>query len=140
MLRNHRPDGSLEAKFSLEFAVAAALVAGKIGLTELQDAFVQRAEVRDLFGRLRIATTDTVCSYEPTLAASDRVVIHMRGGRSFDSGEVAGTRGDAATPLAPHELEAKFMDCTASAPDMEPARLFRRLQRLDQLDDIGELA
>jgi aconitate decarboxylase len=138
MLRNHQPVNSLEAKFSLEFAVAAALVAGRVGLTELHDAFVNRPEVRQLFSRVRIATTSTVCSYEPTLAASDRVVIHMHDGRSFDSGEIPGTRGDAATPLAAHELETKFMDCTAAVEDLDRARLFRSLQQLDRLDNVGE--
>jgi 2-methylcitrate dehydratase PrpD len=113
MLRNHLPTNALEAKFSLEFALAAALVAGKVGLTELSDAFVQRADVQQFFAKVHIATTDTVLTYEPTLAASDRIVITTKDGRTLDSGEVAGTRGDAATPLADSELETKFMDCCA---------------------------
>jgi 2-methylcitrate dehydratase PrpD len=35
MLRNHSPKTGLEAKFSMEFAMAAALVAGRVGLAEL---------------------------------------------------------------------------------------------------------
>ena len=113
MLRNHTPTNALEAKFSLEFAVAAALDAGKVGLAELSDSYVRRPEVQQIFSKVRIATTDTVCPYEPTLALSDRIVIHTRDGRQLDSGEVERTRGDAATPLSDSELETKFMDCCA---------------------------
>lgn len=140
MLRNHAPATALEAKFSLEFAIACALVAGKVGLAELNDAFVRRDDVQALFGKVRIATTDTVCEHEPTLAASDRVVIRTHNGRVLDSGEIASTRGDVSTPLARGELEAKFMDCTAAVADLDRARLFRGLQRLDRSDDISTLA
>src|SRR5690606_20100934 len=34
MLRNRQPQTGLEAKFSLEFASAAALIAGKVGLEQ----------------------------------------------------------------------------------------------------------
>ncbi|VWX62432.1 conserved hypothetical protein [Burkholderiales bacterium 8X] len=140
MLRNHAPRTALEAKFSLEFAIAAALVERKVGLVQLSDAFVQRREVQALFGRVRIATTDTRCSYEPSLAASDRVTIHLRDGRVLDSGEVSGTRGDMATPLAAGELRAKFMDCTTDAPEIDRERLFDRLQKIEKIEDLAELA
>jgi aconitate decarboxylase len=139
MLRNHRPTDALEARFSLEFAVAGSLVAGRLGLSELTDEFVRRDDVQELFGRLHVTTTDTVCPYEQSLAASDRVVIHTTGGGSFDSGEISGTRGDAATALASHELEAKFMDCTTGMAYLDRGGLYRSLQMLDRCEDVSLL-
>ena len=43
MLRNSAPQTGLEAKFSMQFAMAAALVARHVGLRELTDDFVCRA-------------------------------------------------------------------------------------------------
>lgn len=137
MLRNHDPRTGLEAKFSLEFAVAAALAVRQVGLAQLQDAFVRRADIQSLMRKVRIAIVDTVCPSEPTLAASDRVVIELDDGRVFDSGEIAETRGGLALPLLPGELEAKFMDCTAAAGDC--AGLYRRLERLAELQDVAQL-
>lgn len=137
MLRNHQPLGGLEAKFSLEFAVAAALLQRKVGLTELQDAYVKRQDVQALMRKVRIATVDTVCPQEPTLAASDRVVVEMDNGRLFDSGEIRETRGGLAQPLLPGELEAKFVDCTAASG--RGAALWRQLQALDGLEDVAVL-
>jgi 2-methylcitrate dehydratase PrpD len=139
MLRNHAPGDALAAKFSLEFAIAASLVAGKIGLAELDPAFVRSAEVQQLFGKVRIAIEDSVCAEEPTLAASDRICLQLHDGRVLDSGEVSGTRGDPRTPLAAHELEAKFMDCTAAVAGLDRARLFSALQQLERLQSPAYL-
>ena len=137
MLRHHRPADSLQAKFSLEFAVAAALLARRVGLEELRDDFVQRPDLRAWFERVSIDVADTVCESEPTLAASDRLVLETFDGRRLDSGEVTQARGSASRPLTDGELRAKFMDCSAGIPDREA--LFDRLGRLDGLDDIVSL-
>ena len=52
ILRNHRPQNALDAKFSAEFAIAAAAVAGDCGLAELTDAFVRRSDVQDVFPKV----------------------------------------------------------------------------------------
>lgn len=138
MLRNHAPKRALEAKFSLEFAVAAALLARRVGLAQLQDDFVCRLDVQALMERVRIATTHTSCAYEPTLAASDRVVVRLRDGRRFDSGEICGTRGDARTPLDDAELQAKFRDCCEGVDDLDTGRLLESLLQLERLADVRQ--
>jgi 2-methylcitrate dehydratase PrpD len=139
MLRNHAPTRALEAKFSLEFAAAAALLARRVGLAQLTDAFVDSPQVQELMRKVHVATTDTRSAEEPTLAASDRVVVSLRDGRHFDSGEVAGTRGDARHPLGEHELEAKFRDCCEGVTHVDAGRLFAALLRLPQLADVRQL-
>src|SRR6185295_16619004 len=52
-LMRHRPTTGLEAKFSMEFAVAILLVDGKAGLGQFTDASVRRTEVQDLVGRVK---------------------------------------------------------------------------------------
>jgi len=138
MLRNARPSNGLEAKFSLQFAVAAALVARACGLAELQDAFVQRPEVQALFERMEVRTVNTSHPTEPTLAASDRLVVRLDDGRVLDSGEVYAARGDASSPLTDEDLTAKFLDCTR---DIGPARsrsLLESMLRLPELETISQ--
>lgn len=139
MLRNHAPVTGLEAKFSLEFAVAAALTAGKVGLAELTDEFVGRPAVRDAMRKLSIATTETRCTLEPAFALTDRVAITLKDGRILDSGEIRFARGNAKLPLQDDELRAKFMDCAKSAAYADAAALFERLARLERLSAIAEL-
>ena len=140
MLRNHAPVTGLEAKFSLEFAVASALVAGKVGLEELTDGFVAQPKVRDLMGKLSVETTDARCPLDPAFGFSDRVVLELRDGRKLDSGEIRFARGNSQLPLRDDELRAKFMDCANVAGYADAAALFDRLSGLESLAAVGELA
>lgn len=140
MLRNHDPVTGLEAKFSLEFAVASALVAGKVGLGQLNDAFVNEPPIKELMRKVRIAQTDTRCPIEPFFALSDRVVLRMKDGRTLDSGEVRFARGNAQLPLREDELRAKFMDCLSSAREIDAPALFDRLMGFDSLPRVDGLA
>ncbi len=139
MLRNPAPATALEAKFSLQFAVAAALVARRVGLAELAQPFVQREDVQGLFERVQVETTDTVCPEEPTLALSDRVVIETVDGKVHDSQEVYHARGSFGAPLSAQDLEAKFLDCARLAPQVDGPRLLARLSALDDCSDINQL-
>lgn len=140
MLRNHSPRTGLEAKFSLEFAVASALVARRVGLTELTDGFVAAPAVRDLMRKVRIATVETSCPIEPVFALHDRVEVVARDGRSFDSGDIRFARGNAKLPLADTELRAKFIDCAASAGHAEAEVLYEQLAALQRLPRLRALS
>jgi 2-methylcitrate dehydratase PrpD len=139
MLRNHAPVTGLEAKFSLEFSVAAALDAGKVGLAELTDEYVNRPEVRDLMARVRIDTDDSRCPIEPVFALNDQVTIELRDGRRLSSGDIRFARGNAMLPLNMEELRAKFMDCCALASDLDAAALYDRLSALETIQDVRSL-
>jgi len=140
MLRNARPQTALEAKFSLQFAVASALTARAVGLAQLDDGFVRQPQVQALFDRLRIDTVDTEGPLGPAFARSDRVGITLRDGRRLDSGEVAFARGDAHRPLAPEQLRDKFLDCARSVRFPQPERLFEQLSALQSLPRVSALA
>ncbi len=139
MLRNHAPVTGLEAKFSLEFAVASALVARKVGLRELTDGFVTQPQVREMMTRVRTSTTDTHCPIEPVFALTDRVAIELNDGRRLDSGEIRFARGNAKLPLNDAELKAKFLDCAAGAGDLDAASLYDRLSALGELGSVRDL-
>jgi 2-methylcitrate dehydratase PrpD len=139
MLRNHSPATGLEAKFSLEFAVASALVARQVGLAQLTDKFVAEARVREAMGKVRIATVDTSCPIEPVFALTDRVVLELRDGRRLDSGEIRFARGNAKLPLREEELKAKFLDCVSSADYLDAPALYRSLAKLGEQGSLRGL-
>ncbi len=140
MLRNHNPLTGLEAKFSLEFAVAAALVARKVGLAQLTDAFVEQVAVREAMAKVNIATIDSVCPVEPVFALNDSVVIELNDGRRLDAGPIRFARGNAKLPLREADLEAKFFDCTSGAQDLDAASLYRQLAQLGEQGSLRGLA
>jgi 2-methylcitrate dehydratase PrpD len=140
MLRNHAPETALEAKFSLEFAVASALVARAVGRAQLSDEFVNSQPVRQAMKRVEISTVQTTCPIEPAFAYSDRVRIRLKDGRTLDSGEIRFARGNAKLPLGEGELKAKFFDCVAGAEHIDADALYARLMALDGVRDVRELA
>ena len=139
MLRNHAPVTGLEAKFSMEFAAAAALVARRVGLRELTDEFVARAPVREAMAKVSIDTVDTQCPIEPVFSLTDRVVIELADGRSLDSGEIRFARGNAKLPLAAEALRAKFIDCASSATGIDAERTYEWLAAIRSQHSIRDL-
>jgi aconitate decarboxylase len=140
MLRNHAPRSGLEAKFSLEFAIASSLVAREVGLSELTDEFVNRPEVQETMAKVSASTVDTTCPVEPIFAYADRVRIRLRDGRELDTGDIRFARGNAQLPLRDEELKAKFMDCVRSASGLDEERLYGELAGLERVRDAGALA
>jgi len=140
MLRNHAPMTALEAKFSLEFAAASALVARAVGLAQLTDGFVTSEEVRQAMSKVAISTVQTKCPIEPVFAFSDRVRIQLRNGRTLDSGEIRFARGNAKLPLREGELKAKFLDCVAGYAEIDASALYNRLAGLENASNLRELA
>jgi len=140
MLRNSNPQTGLEAKFSMEFAMAAALVAGRVGLSELSDEFVRRADVSQTVAKVRCTTTDEVMPGDQPFAPDDRVSVVLGSGEVLEHAPVVYAKGSWQRPLTRDELEEKFLDCVTrvyARPDA--AALFGQLWRLDELKSIREL-
>jgi len=140
MLRNHRPQTGLEAKFSMEFAMASALTAGRAGLAELTDGFVLRPDVQAAMGKVSIATNDSKAVDDPIFAAFDRIAVTLADGKRLDSPEIHYARGHWSLPLSKDELWTKFRDCAATTLQENGAHaLFEGLQTLERQSDLRQL-
>jgi len=140
MLRNHTPSTGLEAKFSLEFAIASALVEGAVGLNQLTDQVVAKPTVREQFSKLKISINDQNCPIEPAFSYADRVRLKLRNGSILDTGEIRFAKGNAMNPLSIEELENKFLDCASRAHGLDGKRMFDQLARLTSLGSIQQLS
>ncbi len=139
MLRNHAPQTGLEAKFSLEFAVASSLIAHEVGRAQLTDEYVRRSDIQSAMKKVVTSTDDSVCPIEPFLAMTDRVTIKLKDGREIDTGEIRFARGSAKLPLAADELQRKFKDCVSDARDFAADRVYDRLLALESLTNVSDL-
>ena len=140
MLRNSRPRSALDAKFSAEFAVASAIVAQRVGMAELNDAFVNSAAVQSILPKVRVKSVNEFDPEDPLFAPFDEVRITLRDGTKLESGPVRRARGHAQNPLGAEELRAKFNDCVGAALAPEAReRLFESLLRLEALPGAAAL-
>lgn len=111
ILRNSRPQTGLEAKFSIEFAMACALVAGRSGLAELTDEFVQRGDVQRLIASTEVMTNPEKSFTTDVFSPYDQVTLTLNNGETLQSAKVEMARGDSGLPLTRDELWTKFEDC-----------------------------
>ena len=139
MLRNSAPQTGLEAKFSMQFAMAAALVARHVGLRELTDDFVRRARgAGDV--PARVARRHCGRQGRLQLRAFRRRRNHDDGGETLKSGPVEYAKGSHERPLSRDELWAKFAECLgAEFPDAKKSRAFENLMMFDRLNGAGDL-
>ncbi len=140
ILKNHRPQTGLEAKFSMEFAMASVLVRGRAGLTELQDDFVQQKAVQDLMGKVVVEPDDREDPEQPGRSPYDLVTIEVADGRKIESPRVRDIRGGPALPLSREELWAKFSDCVrVSKSSVNAAEVFETFMSLEKLPSAAKL-
>jgi len=140
ILRNHRPQTGLEAKFSMPFAMASCLVARRVGLAELTDAFAQRADVQRAMPKVTVVPDDREDPKRPGDAPYDLVTIETRDGRSLESEQVRRERGSPGKPLSEEALWAKFSSCAAVGnPTLDARKLFDALMSIDRQPGVAAL-
>lgn len=103
-----RPQTGLEAKFSIQYAVTAALLDGQVGLASFSDEAVRRPQAQAFFPCVEADdSTET-----PTFPRWTEIDIELRDGRRLQR-RVDGLRGSAEAPLSLQDLRAKVQDCLA---------------------------
>jgi len=132
-LRNSNPQTALAAKFSMQFAMACAVTAGRVSLAELTDAFVCRSDIQQLMRKVSITIDKAYDPQTPGAAYADRVTITTRDG-ARRSEAVHRASGHAQHPLAPAVLKDKFLECLAFGGFAGDAEAFHsELARLEHV-------
>lgn len=140
ILRNSRPKTALEAKFSAEFAIAAAAIAGRCGSAELTDGFVLRPDVQALIAKVTVHPVAERDPTDPTRSPHDWVEVTLTGGRRLISEKIADPTGHFRRGIEREVLWRKFADCAAVLVDRDrAAALFAALQNLPQLTGVADL-
>ena len=140
MLRVVDPQDPLEAKFSIQFCVSAAALAGHVGFAQLNDAFLARADLRDLMRRVEVVIDKELDPNLPNYSPFDVVTVTLKDGSKHESEPVARAMGHSSRPLMAAELRAKFDDCVGDAlPAAARDRLFASLQNLAEAGNARQI-
>jgi 2-methylcitrate dehydratase PrpD len=110
-LIHHHPETGLQARFSIEYAAATALLDQDHGLASFTDEAVRRPGARRLMDLVEVQLTD---GGDGLLAGELEAEVHARG-------EVHRTRsrfppGSPQRPPSDQELRRKVADCLADTP------------------------
>lgn len=133
------PKTGLEAKFSMQYFMAAAIVERSVGLAQFVDAKLHDPAIGALMPRVRMSAHGTATGDDPPHDHPDTVEVKLRDGRSLHR-TVALAKGHADHPLNQDELGQKFMDCAQRAmPHAAAAWLAEAVMRIDHAGDLQAL-
>jgi 2-methylcitrate dehydratase PrpD len=113
-LIHHRPSCGLEGKFSIEYAIAAALLDGHPGFASFEDAAVQRREAHRLIGAVQVITSP---GGKGLLDGDLEVEVRLRDGR-VQAARLAMPPGSPSQPPTRNQMQAKFAACGRDVPGL----------------------
>ncbi len=134
LIADRRPQTGLEAKFSLEYCVAATMLDREIRSPSFTDAAVRRPEVARLLDRTTVVE-DQEPQANPLLAWAE-VRLELAGGAAKTL-RVDVPKGDPRRPLTWEELAGKFRDCAAAL--LTPAEAKRAVQMVAVLEELPDV-
>jgi 2-methylcitrate dehydratase PrpD len=106
------PRTELEARFSMQWSIALALVQGRLGLADFTPAALKRREIRAWLPKIGMRHT-TAGNDHPT-ADNGRepalTTVFLKDGRKLER-YAQHAKGTLQAPLSKAELDAKFEDC-----------------------------
>jgi 2-methylcitrate dehydratase PrpD len=137
ILKYHQPRTTAEAKFSLEFCVATAALAGDCGISQFTQARVDDGAVRAFASRVRSSVDPAM---PPLGTTPSRTTLRTVDGRTLHA-DVAVPKGSPDAPITRDELRRKFLSCAGvRLTDANAAKLFECLLELPAASDLSEVA
>jgi 2-methylcitrate dehydratase PrpD len=139
-LLHHRPMTGLQGKFSMEFCMSILLLDRKAGLSQFQDAVVQRPDVQEMIKRINFYIDP-----EAESAGLDKMTsiikIHMKDGRVI-SGRAEFAKGSPSNPMSYDEVADKFRGCAEFAkwPSAKAEFVISSVKSLESLSDMSKIA
>jgi 2-methylcitrate dehydratase PrpD len=126
-----RPTQIVEAQFALPYLIAAAIVHGRVGITEVAD--IHNIPVLDLAARM---------AGSPAGQETSAITVRLRGGRTATA-KVGSPLGSPENRLSVAQLTAKFADCARHAvrplSDDAVQAAIHMIRHLEEVPNVSDL-
>jgi len=123
----------LEAKFSIQYTIAAALADGAISLRHFNAAAVARADLQDLTARVKAVGVEG----GESLSQACELTVNLKDGsaRSVRRDDAEGRAADAY----PRYMKEKFLDCVEQVFQREHAnQLFLNINSFERCESVAD--
>ena len=135
----HCPTTPSEAKFSMEYAVTAAIVHGKVGLSEYTSKAVEDARARQLMSKITVEIDPDLARLGFIGTAPAKIRVTLKSGKILE-GECDLARGNPEKPLSDDDLGFKFVECASRVLTPDKCRkTLNTLLDLEVVKDINEV-
>jgi 2-methylcitrate dehydratase PrpD len=138
--RYNQPRTGSQARFSMHYAMAAALIDGEVRLKQFTDEKVLAPEAQDLMSRVKLIELEVETTDEQMLGdAPQLVTVKLRDG-TVHTHQVQFAKGEAQNPMSLEEVSLKFRDCgRLTLPTSDIDRALELVLNLENLPDITPL-
>ena len=135
VINNYEPEGAYQAKFSLPYVVAHALVYGPVRLDAYGPEKLGNPAIRELMKKTELSADPELSKAFPGQRAA-KVEIELADGRRLSHFQET-RKGDPEMPLSDEEVNGKFIELAAPVVGEAPARaLLASLWQLERLPDV----
>jgi 2-methylcitrate dehydratase PrpD len=133
-----RPASGLEAKFSMPYCGAAAVVDGRVGIDSFTAQRIADSRIASLMPRITMTVGRDLGVDRPALTQA-RVRVFLRDGAVLTA-SADGARGYPENPASDAELDDKFLSCATRTIDAANAsKALELLHAFDHLKSVREL-
>lgn len=136
---NH-PKTASQGRFSMHYAMAAALLDGEVTLKQFTDEKVLAPEAQDLMSRVKLVAQGAAVEDRQMLGDAAQVVtVKLRDGKVY-SNQVPFAKGEPQNPMTSEEISLKFRACgrlALSSVDID--HTLELVMNLENLPDITRL-
>jgi 2-methylcitrate dehydratase PrpD len=131
VVNNYKPEGDYQAKFSLPYVVAHALIHGSVRLNAFGPDRLNDPQLRALMAKIELSADPELSRNFPRQRAA-KVEIETTDGRKLSHFQET-RKGDPEMPLTDEELDDKFLELTAPVVGDAAARaLLKRLWTIEK--------
>ena len=131
------PETELQAKFSMPYLIARALVDGRVGLDAFTDEAIADQGILAVAAKVAMRLGEDLKSSKE--GRPSRVTARLRDGRTLTK-RVDAPKGGEVIPMTPEEMLEKFHECASRTTDRTSAdSLGEAIRGLDSAGDLGVL-
>jgi 2-methylcitrate dehydratase PrpD len=135
IIDNGTPEGEYQAKFSIQYTVAHALVHGSVRLNAFLADRMNDPDVRALMKKIEVVADPELSKGYPVQRAA-QIEVETNDGRTLRHFQPT-RKGDPEMPLTDEELEDKFLElATPVIGEMRARSLLQELWRIEQLPSL----
>ena len=132
------PESALDAKFSVQYCVARALLDGNVVFEHLEGDAYREPAVRDLLARVHAAPF-TEGRFASGSHVGAEIKVTLADGRAFSATLERALGRTAANPIAPAAMHAKFVDCALRAlPAAQVKAAAQAIEAFEQCSSIRD--
>jgi 2-methylcitrate dehydratase PrpD len=134
----NRPATGLEAKFSMPFCAAAAVIDGRVGIDTFGADRLRDPRIVSMMARVIMRVGAGLDPLAPSLTQA-RIRVRLKDGRELTA-SANGARGYADRPASDEELAVKFLACAErTIPHDRAIRAIAMLRDIEHTADIRAL-